>query len=151
MARRRRRLTTPAADERGADWVWRGVRDGQGCLRTPRQILLIAAFTAEAHVSRCLTYYARRLTAQGPRGKIPYVNVRITRDGVTAAQKAQLVAEITATLQRVLGKRPEHTHVIIDEVEPENWGFAGLLTSEYRRQQRDAARSEEPAVAERPV
>ena len=64
---------------------------------------------------------------------MPYVNVRITRDGVTAAQKAQLVAEITATLQRVLGKRPEHTHIIIDEVEPENWGFAGVLTPEYRQ------------------
>jgi 4-oxalocrotonate tautomerase len=63
---------------------------------------------------------------------MPYVNVKITRDGVTAAQKAQLVAEITGTLQRVLGKRPEHTHVVIDEVDPENWGFAGLLTTEYR-------------------
>lgn len=63
---------------------------------------------------------------------MPYVNVRITRDGVTAAQKAQLVAEITDTLVRVLGKRPEHTHVVIDEVEPENWGFAGVLTPEYR-------------------
>jgi 4-oxalocrotonate tautomerase len=63
---------------------------------------------------------------------MPYVNVKITRDGVTAAQKAQLVAEITGTLQRVLGKRPEHTHVVIDEVDPENWGFAGVLTTEYR-------------------
>ncbi len=59
--------------------------------------------------------------------------MEITRDGVTAEQKAQLVAEITGTLQRVLGKRPEHTHVVIDEVEPENWGFAGVLTTEYRR------------------
>jgi 4-oxalocrotonate tautomerase len=66
---------------------------------------------------------------------MPYVNVRITKDGVTADQKAQIVAEITGTLQRVLGKRPEHTHIIIDEVEPENWGFAGVLTPEYRRQQ----------------
>lgn len=66
---------------------------------------------------------------------MPYVNVRITKDGVTADQKAQIVAEITGTLQRVLGKRPEHTHIIIDEIEPENWGFAGVLTPEYRRQQ----------------
>ena len=64
---------------------------------------------------------------------MPYVSVRITKDGVTAAQKAQIVAEITDTLGRVLGKRPEHTHVVIDEVELENWGFAGVLTSEYRR------------------
>jgi 4-oxalocrotonate tautomerase len=65
---------------------------------------------------------------------MPFVNVKITRDGVTAEQKAQIVAEITATLQRVLGKRPEHTHIVIDEVDPENWGFAGLLTTEYRKQ-----------------
>ena len=64
---------------------------------------------------------------------MPYVNVRITRDGVTAEQKAQIVREITETLGRVLGKRPEHTHIIIDEVDPENWGFAGMLTSEYRK------------------
>ncbi|MBP3958559.1 4-oxalocrotonate tautomerase family protein [Gemmata sp. G18] len=64
---------------------------------------------------------------------MPYVNVRITRDGVTAEQKAQIVAEITQTLQRVLGKRPEHTHIIIDEIDPENWGFAGQLTTEYRK------------------
>lgn len=63
---------------------------------------------------------------------MPYVSVRITRDGVTKEQKARIVEEITSTLQRVLGKRPEHTHVIIDEVEPENWGFAGMLTPEHR-------------------
>jgi len=64
---------------------------------------------------------------------VPYVNVKITRDGVTAEQKAQIVAEITDTLVRVLGKRPEHTHIVIDEVDPENWGFAGVLTTEYRK------------------
>jgi 4-oxalocrotonate tautomerase len=64
---------------------------------------------------------------------MPYVNVRITRDGVTAEQKARVVAEITQTLVTVLGKRPESTHVVIDEVDPENWGFAGMLTPEYRR------------------
>ncbi len=68
--------------------------------------------------------------------RMPYVNVRITKDGVTADQKAQIVAEITQTLQRVLGKRPEHTHIIIDEIEPENWGYAGMLTTEYRKQHR---------------
>ena len=67
---------------------------------------------------------------------MPYVNVRITKDGVTAEQKATIVREITETLGRVLGKRPEHTHVIIDEVDPENWGYAGMLTTEYRKRQK---------------
>lgn len=65
---------------------------------------------------------------------MPYVNVRITKDGVTAGQKAQIVAEITDTLVRVLGKKPEHTHIIIDEIDPENWGYAGMLTTEFRKQ-----------------
>ena len=38
------------------------------------------------------------------------------------------------TLATALGKKPEHTHVVIDEVEPENRGFAGVLTTDYRRQ-----------------
>ena len=55
----------------------------------------------------------------------------ITNDGVTAEQKAQVVAAITRTLQTIFVKRPEHTH-IIDEIDRENWGFAGVLTTEYR-------------------
>jgi 4-oxalocrotonate tautomerase len=51
---------------------------------------------------------------------MPYINVRITKDGVSAAQKKQIVQEMTQTLVSVLGKRPEHIHIIIDEVEPEN-------------------------------
>jgi len=70
---------------------------------------------------------------------MPYVNVRITR-GATTAQKARLVSDITASLVAVLGKRPEHTHVVIDEVDPVNWGFAGLLTPEFRRREAAAAR-----------
>ncbi|MDX2114203.1 MAG: 4-oxalocrotonate tautomerase family protein [Planctomycetota bacterium] len=64
---------------------------------------------------------------------MPYVNIRITDDGVSREQKAQIVREVTATLVRVLGKRPEHTHVVIDEVRTENWGFAGELTDELRK------------------
>jgi 4-oxalocrotonate tautomerase len=63
---------------------------------------------------------------------MPYVNLKITRDGVTPEQKARIIAEFTDTLVRVLGKKPEHTHIVIDEVDVENWGFAGVPTSVYR-------------------
>jgi 4-oxalocrotonate tautomerase len=66
---------------------------------------------------------------------MPYINVRITKDGVTTDQKAAIVKEMTDTLVRVLGKRPEHIHVIIDEIELENWGYAGMLTTEYLKRQ----------------
>lgn len=65
---------------------------------------------------------------------MPFINVKITKDGVSAEQKAQIVKEITQTLVTVLNKQPEHIHIVIDEVEPENWGFAGVLTTEFRKQ-----------------
>lgn len=64
---------------------------------------------------------------------MPFVSVRITRDGVTQEQKAQVIAEITDTLQRVLGKRPDLTHIVIEEVDTDNWGYAGMTTTEYRK------------------
>jgi 4-oxalocrotonate tautomerase len=60
---------------------------------------------------------------------MPFVNVKITK-GATREQKAQLVGEITATLVNVLGKNPQHTHIVIDEVDTDNWGFTGMLTSD---------------------
>ncbi len=64
---------------------------------------------------------------------MPYINLQITKDGVTKAQKAQIVAEFTQTLVKVLGKNPEHTHIVIEEIETDNWGFGGQLTTEYRK------------------
>lgn len=63
---------------------------------------------------------------------MPYVNVKLTDDGVRADQKAEIVRDITESLGRVLGKKPEHIHIVIDLVDPENWGYAGVLTTEYR-------------------
>ena len=65
---------------------------------------------------------------------MPYINVQITKDNVSVEQKRQIVAEMTETLVRVLGKKPEHIHIVIDEIELENWGFAGKLTTEFRRE-----------------
>ncbi|MGN7740318.1 tautomerase family protein [Pseudomonas sp. 22526] len=64
---------------------------------------------------------------------MPFVNLRITRDGVTREQKAQVIREITETLQRVLNKAPELTHIVIEEVDIDNWGYAGMTTTEYRQ------------------
>jgi 4-oxalocrotonate tautomerase len=62
---------------------------------------------------------------------MPYVNVQVT-SGVTRDQKAALVRDITASLMTNLGKRPEHIHIVIQEIDPENWGFRGELTSDLR-------------------
>ena len=56
---------------------------------------------------------------------MPYVNIKITRTGATAEQKAELIKGATELLQRVLNKNPETTVVVIDEVETDNWGIGG--------------------------
>jgi 4-oxalocrotonate tautomerase len=65
---------------------------------------------------------------------MPYVNVQITH-GATRSQKAEVVADITASLVRVRRKRPEHIHIVIQEIREEDWGFEGLLTDDWKRQQ----------------
>jgi len=66
---------------------------------------------------------------------MPYVNIRITREGATPAQKAELIAGVTALLQRVLAKNPATTVVTIDEVDLDNWGIGGLPVLDYRTAQ----------------
>lgn len=63
---------------------------------------------------------------------MPYVNIQITK-GATREQKAQLVRDVTDSLVRVLGKKPEHTHVVIQEINEEDWGFAGQLTDDWKK------------------
>jgi 4-oxalocrotonate tautomerase len=64
---------------------------------------------------------------------MPYVNVRITRDGATPEQKAEVIKGVTDVLVRVLDKDPARTFVVIDEVDTDNWGVGGITVSEVRR------------------
>lgn len=72
---------------------------------------------------------------------MPYVNIRITREGATAEQKRELIAGVTDLLQRTLGKNPATTVVTIDEIDVDNWGIGGLPVLDYRAQ---AARGTKP-------
>lgn len=66
---------------------------------------------------------------------MPYINIKITREGgTTADQKAELIKGATDLLVRVLDKSPATTFVVIDEVEMEDWGVGGLPVADYRRQ-----------------
>ncbi|HRD67746.1 MAG TPA: 4-oxalocrotonate tautomerase family protein [Candidatus Competibacter sp.] len=63
---------------------------------------------------------------------MPYVNIKITREGATAVQKARLIAGVTELLREVLGKNPATTMVVIDEVETDNWGIGGETVTTRR-------------------
>lgn len=56
---------------------------------------------------------------------MPYVNIKITNEGATPGKKAQLIAGVTRLLQETLGKNPQTTVVVIDEVDTDNWGVGG--------------------------
>lgn len=65
---------------------------------------------------------------------MPYVNIKVTREGVTSAQKAELICGVTDLLVRVLDKSPATTFVVIDEVALEDWGTAGGTVPTRRRE-----------------
>lgn len=64
---------------------------------------------------------------------MPFVNIKITKDGATAKQKKTLIEGVTTLLQQTLGKNPKTTHVIIEEIETDNWGVGGESVSELRK------------------
>jgi len=65
---------------------------------------------------------------------MPYVNIKITDEGVTKEQKAALIKGVTQLLQDVLNKNPATTVVVIDEVNTDNWGITGEQVTELRKQ-----------------
>ena len=64
---------------------------------------------------------------------MPYVNIKITKEGATSEQKAQLIEGVTDLLKNVLNKNPATTVVVIDEVDTDNWGIAGETVTKRRK------------------
>jgi len=56
---------------------------------------------------------------------MPFVNLKITNEGATSEQKAELIKGVTDLLANILGKNPATTVVVIDEVDTDNWGIEG--------------------------
>ncbi|MEC9491736.1 4-oxalocrotonate tautomerase family protein [Flexistipes sp.] len=63
---------------------------------------------------------------------MPFVNIKITKDGATENQKKELIKGATQLLVDVLGKNPATTVVVIDEVETDNWGIGGETVTDRR-------------------
>lgn len=63
---------------------------------------------------------------------MPYVNVQITK-GANRDQKRALVEDITKSLVTHLNKKPEHIHIVIQEIAEEDWGYDGMLTDEWKK------------------
>ena len=65
---------------------------------------------------------------------MPYINIKITNEGVSKQQKERLISGATQLLVDVLGKNPATTVVVIDEVETDNWGVEGKQVTEIRKE-----------------
>jgi 4-oxalocrotonate tautomerase len=64
---------------------------------------------------------------------MPYINIKITDEQVTAEQKKALIEGATQLLVDVLNKNPTTTVVVIDEVNTDNWGVGGKVVTELRK------------------
>ena len=64
---------------------------------------------------------------------MPFVNIKITKEGASAEKKAELIRGVTRLLADVLGKNPATTFVLIEEIEMDNWGIAGESVTERRK------------------
>ena len=67
---------------------------------------------------------------------MPLVNIKITKDGATPEQKAELIKESTDMLVRILNKNPATTVIIIEEVETDNWGISGEPVTAIRKRKK---------------
>lgn len=65
---------------------------------------------------------------------MPYVNIKVTPEDLTPEKKERLMAGVTKLLQDELGKNPETTIVVIDEVQTDNWGIAGISVTNRRKE-----------------
>ena len=64
---------------------------------------------------------------------MPYVNIKITKEATTKEQKQKLVSGVTELLEKILGKNPKTTFVIIEEIPCDNWGIDNTLVSDKRQ------------------
>ncbi len=60
---------------------------------------------------------------------MPYIKIELTREGVTRNQKQQLIKGVTDLITDVLNKDPHLTHVVIQEIGLDDWGYAGEQVS----------------------
>ena len=80
---------------------------------------------------------------------MPYVNIKITDEGVTVEQKKQLISGTSKLLQKILNKDPGTTHVVIDEVDTDNWGVGHESVTQMRTRMQLDSKAEQEQVLQK--
>lgn len=65
---------------------------------------------------------------------MPYIKIEVTREGVTREQKQTIIKGVTDLISDTLNKDPHLTHVVIQEIDLDDWGYAGNQVSVLREQ-----------------
>lgn len=66
---------------------------------------------------------------------MPYINVKVTNEGVTQQQKQAIIEGCTQLMVDVLNKEPPTTFVVIDEIDTDNWGIGFEQVTKLRGNQ----------------
>ena len=66
---------------------------------------------------------------------MPLVTITLARrePATSPEKKAEIIAGVTKLLVETLDKRTEDVVVLIEELDPDNWGQGGITASELRR------------------
>jgi 4-oxalocrotonate tautomerase len=66
---------------------------------------------------------------------MPLVTITLARRATPTSpeKKAEIIAGVTKLLVETLDKRTEDVVVLIEELDPDNWGQGGITASERRR------------------
>lgn len=65
---------------------------------------------------------------------MPYITIDVLREGITREKKQLLIKQISEAVSTILNKDPHLTHVLINEIDDDNWGYAGEQVSVLKEQ-----------------
>lgn len=65
---------------------------------------------------------------------MPFIKIDVLREDLTREKKQELIQKISEAVTTVLNKDPHLTHIMINEVEDDNWGYAGEQISVLKEQ-----------------
>lgn len=65
---------------------------------------------------------------------MPFIKIDVLREDLSREKKQELIKKISEAVTTVLNKDPHLTHIMINEVKDDNWGYAGEQVSVLKEQ-----------------
>ncbi|UKB82123.1 4-oxalocrotonate tautomerase family protein [Chryseobacterium sp. MEBOG06] len=65
---------------------------------------------------------------------MPFITIDVLREDISREKKQELIQKVSEVITIVLNKDPHLTHIIINEIDNDNWGYAGEQVSVLKEQ-----------------